>query len=54
MFVYKDRWNIYDLRSKEAKESFSMDDYKRTDKILELYDKVNRKLREYLQSLEIL
>ncbi len=53
-FVYENRWNIYDLRSKEAKESFSMDDYKRTDKILELYDKVNRKLREYLQSLEIL
>ncbi len=53
-FVYENRWNIYDLRSKEEKESFSMDDYKRTDKILELYDKVNKKLREYLQSLEIL
>lgn len=53
-FVYENRWNINDRRSKEEKESFGMDDYKRTDKILELYDNVNKKLREYLQSLEIL
>ncbi len=53
-FAYANRWNVGDLRSKEGKETFTMNDYKRTDEINMKYEAVNQKIREYLQSLEIL
>ncbi len=53
-FAYAERWNVGDFRSKEEKESFSLDDYRRTDEINKKYDAVNQTIREYLQSLEIL
>lgn len=52
--VFENRWNVGDLRSQEEKESFSAADYKRTGEIISIYEDVNHKLREYLQSLEIL
>lgn len=52
--AFETRWNVGDLRRKEEKESFTVDDYKRTDEINQKYDEVTQTIREYLQSLEIL
>lgn len=52
--AFAERWDVSDFRSKEEKESFSLDDYRRTDEINQKFDEVNQTIREYLQSLEIL
>ena len=54
MFAYARRWNKGDFRSREDKEAFTDKDYKRSNEINQKYDAVNSKIREYLQSLEVL
>ena len=51
--IFMTRWNRNDFRRQEEKESFSVNDYERTEKINKKYDEVNQLLRAYLQSLEI-
>lgn len=52
--VFEDRWNVFYLASQEEKESFSVEDYKRSSDINSKFKELNRELREYLAKLDIL
>ena len=52
--VFKERWVATDFRSDKEKRDLSMDDYKRTEEIIQKNLELSAKIREYIQSLEVL
>lgn len=52
--VFEKRWNISFVGSQEEKESFSNEDYRRTDEINEKFKLLNTHIREYLSKLDVL
>lgn len=52
--IFESRWNVYYLASQEEKESFSIEDYQRTDEINERFKTLNEHIREYLSKLDVL
>ena len=52
--VFERRWNVYYMASQEEKESFSGEDYKRTEEINEKYRQLNNEVRKYLDGLDVL
>jgi len=51
--AFERRWNVCYLASQEEKESFSSEDYKRTEEINEKYRQLNNEVRKYLDSLDV-
>ena len=51
---YEDRFNIFNLRPQEEKESFSIDAYKRTQEINEKWKKLNNTIRAYISNLDVM
>lgn len=52
--AYEKRWNLLYVASKEVKESFSDEDYSRTDDIQKKLNELNINIREYLSRLDVL
>lgn len=52
--AYMCRHNKFDLRRQEEKEQFQADDYQRTSEINEKFETLNGKVREYLNSLDVI
>lgn len=52
--AYEERFNINDLRSQEEKETFTLEDYKRSTEIYEKFEKLNCKIRDYLNNLDVI
>lgn len=52
--VFEDRWNVLYLVSQEEKESFSVEDYRRSREIKDKFKKLNEEIREYLSKLEVI
>lgn len=52
--VFERRWNVGIIASQEEKETFSMDDYKRTEEINEKFRELNEHIRKYLSKLDVL
>lgn len=51
--AYKMRFNVLYVAPKEEKESYSKEDYKRAGEINSKFDALNKKIREYLASLDV-
>ena len=51
--AYTKRFNVLYLAPREEKESYTMDDYKRAVEISEKFDALNKKIRNYLASLDV-
>lgn len=51
--AYTKRFNVLYLAPRVEKESFTMEDYKRAREITEKFDALNRKIRNYLASLDV-
>lgn len=54
LHVFERRWNVGILATHEEKETFSMDDYKRTSEINGKFDELNKRIRIYLSKLDVL
>ena len=52
--AYTDRFLITDFRPQEEKESFALEDYKRTREINDKWTSLNNTIREYLDSLDVI
>ena len=52
--MFDRRWNVLYFASQEEKETFSPEDYKRTDSINEKFKDLNTHIREYLLKLDVL
>ena len=51
--AYTKRFNVGYLAPREEKESYTMDDYKRAGEIQDKYAALNKKVRNYLASLDV-
>ena len=54
LHVFERRWDIGILATQEEKETFSIDDYKRTSEISEKFDELSKSIRIYLSKLDVL
>ena len=54
LHVFERRWDVGILATQKEKETFSMDDYKRTSEINEKFDELNKSIRIYLSRLDVL
>lgn len=52
--TFERRWNVLIMASQEEKESFSIDDYNRTDDINIKFNELNEKIRTYLATLDVI
>lgn len=52
--VFERRWNVGIIASQEEKETFSIDDYNRTEEINEKFKELNEHIRRYLSKLDVL
>ena len=52
--MFERRWNVLYFASQEEKETFSPEDYKRTETINEKFKELNTNIREYLLKLDVL
>lgn len=52
--TFERRWNVLIIASQEDKESFSMEDYKRTEDINTKFSELNEKIRTYLATLDVI
>lgn len=51
---YEERYNLFDLRSQNEKEKFSIDAYKRTSEIHSKWKILNTEIREYMATLDVM
>ena len=51
--AYTKRYDVLYIATKEQKESFTAEDYKRAIEISERFDSLNKKMRNYLASLDV-
>ena len=51
---YEERFNVLDLRPQQEKESFGLNAYKRTQEINEKWNKLNKMIREYISTLDVM
>lgn len=51
--AYTKRFNVLYLATQEEKESYTLDDYKRAGEISTKFDALNKKIRNYLASLDV-
>lgn len=52
--VFRKRWDVYNFAPQEEKESFSTEDYQRTNKINEKFRTLNENIRNYLSKLDVI
>ncbi|RFZ77336.1 hypothetical protein DS742_19295 [Lacrimispora amygdalina] len=52
--TFERRWNVLIMASQEEKESFSTEDYNRTDEINTKFSELNEKIRTYLATLDVI
>ena len=52
--VFEQRWNVLYLAPQKEKESFSIEDYKRSREIKDKFKTLNKELHNYLDRLDIL
>lgn len=51
--AYTKRFNVLYIASKEEKESYTVEDYKRAVEISNKFDSLNKKMRHYLAALDV-
>jgi len=52
--VFEHRWNCFYLATQEEKESFSSEDFQRTNEITNKFKELNENIRQYLSMLDVL
>ena len=52
--AFERRWNLSFTSSQKEKETFTMEEYKRTTEISEKFNGLNNNIREYLSKLDVL
>lgn len=54
LYVFEKRWDVGSLVTQDEKESFSMEDYERTDEIRKKFKELNENIRRYLSTLDVM